>query len=295
MGINQAPGVRASPMLINGKPGDTVSALDRGLQYGDGLFETLAVDGGKLALWERHMRRLMSGCYQLGLRPPSQELLFSECCAVVGTGQRGVLKILLTRGVGGRGYRPSSAAGPTRIVVFHPWPEHPGRWWRDGIRLRVCATRLGYSPALAGLKHLNRLEQVLARAEWDDPEIAEGVMLDSSGHVVEGTMTNLFLLRDGALITPDLSRCGVVGVMRGVVMDAAREQGIPVVESTLALPELARADAIFVTNSLIGIWPVRELEGRRFDLDAIPDGLEEAVTAAAGLGTHPGISRRGQS
>ncbi len=161
--------------------------------------------------------------------------------------------------------------------------------------MRVCATRLGDSPALAGLKHLNRLEQVLARAEWDDPEIAEGLMLNSSGHVVEGTMTNLFLLREGALITPELSRCGVVGVMRGVVMDAARKKGIPVVERTLALQELASANAIFVTNSLIGIWPVRELEGRPFDLDAIPNGLKEAATTAAGLGTHPGIFRRGQS
>lgn len=282
-------------MLINGKPGDTVSALDRGLQYGDGLFETLAVDGGKPALWERHMRRLMSGCCRLGLPIPPQKLLFSECCAVIGAGERGVLKILLTRGIGGRGYRPASAAEPTRIIAFHPWPEHPGRWWRDGIRLRVCATRLGDSPALAGLKHLNRLEQVLARAEWDDPEIAEGLMLNSSGHVVEGTMTNLFLLREGALITPELSRCGVVGVMRGVVMDAARKKGIPVVERTLALQELASANAIFVTNSLIGIWPVREFEGRPFDLDAIPNGLEEAATTAAGLGTHPGIFRRGQS
>jgi 4-amino-4-deoxychorismate lyase len=282
-------------MLINGKPGDTVSALDRGLQYGDGLFETLAVVGGEPALWERHMRRLESGCRRLGLPSPPHELLLSEWCAAIGAGQRGVLKILLTRGVGGRGYRPPSTAEPTRIIVFYPWPEYPQHWWRDGIRLRVCATRLGENPALAGLKHLSRLEQVLARAEWDDPGIAEGLMLNPSGHVVEGTMTNLFLLRDGTLITPDLSRCGVAGIMRGVVMDMARERGIPVTERTLALQELARADALFVTNSLIGIWPVRELDGRRFNLDAIPDGLGEAVTTVASRGMHPGIARQGHA
>lgn len=279
-------------MLINGKPGDTVCALDRGLQYGDGLFETLAVAGGRPALWERHMRRLMSGCRRLGLPAPPRELLFSECRAVSAAGQRGVLKILLTRGAGGRGYRPASAAEPTRIVVFHPWPEYPQQWWRDGIRLRICVTRLGENPALAGLKHLNRLEQVLARAEWDDPGIAEGLMLDFSGQVVEGTMTNLFLLRDGALLTPDLGRCGVAGVMREVVMDVARERGIPVAESNLTLQELEQADALFMTNSVIGIWPVMALEGRRFDLDAIPDGLAAAMSTAAGLGRCPGFARR---
>ncbi len=241
------------------------------------------------------MQRLESGCRYLGLPFPPHELLFSECCAAIGAGQQGVLKILLTRGVGGRGYRPPSAAEPTRIIVFYPWPEYPQHWWQDGIRLRICATRLGENLALAGLKHLSRLEQVLARAEWDDPGIAEGLMLDSSGHVVEGTMTNLFLLRDGTLITPDLSRCGVTGVMRGVVMDVARERGIPVTERTLALQELASADALFVTNSLIGIWPVRELEDRRFNLNAIPDGLREAVTTAAGLGLHPGLVRAGHA
>ena len=278
-------------MLINGRPGESVSALDRGLHYGDGLFETLAVVSGEPALWKRHMRRLESGCRRLAIPLPDLDLLASECRRLIGTRQLGVLKILLTRGAGGRGYRAPAEPEPTRIVAFHSWPGYPRIWWREGIRLRVCSTRLGDSLALVGLKHLNRLEQVLARAEWEDPEIAEGVMLDSAGHPVEGTMTNLFLMRKGALFTPDLNRCGVSGVMREVVMEVARERGMAVSEATLELQDLEEADALLVTNSLIGIWPVRELQRRCFDPAVIPASFREAVDRAAGLAGEVGEER----
>jgi len=268
-------------MLINGRSETSVSALDRGLQYGDGLFETLAVAVGRPALWERHLQRLESGCRRLAIPPPSRELLFAEAASVIDARQRGVLKILVSRGVGGRGYRPPAPAESTRIVSFHPWPDYPQQWWLEGIRMRVCNTRLGESPALTGIKHLGRLEQVLARAEWDDPEIAEGLMLDITNRPVEGTMSNLFVWRDGNLITP--GRCGVAGVMRGLVMETAREQGIPVQLRDLELDDLEQAEALFMTNSLIGIWPVRELEGRRFDPACIPNALMEAAAAAAGF------------
>ena len=229
------------------------------------------------------MRRLESGCQRLAIPFPNLELLASECQRVIGVRKQGVLKILLSRGVGGRGYRSPADVQPTRIVVLHPWPDYPRNWWREGIRLRICSTRLGESPALAGLKHLNRLEQVLARAEWDDPQIAEGVMLDGAGRVVEGTMTNLFLLRDGVLFTPGMSRCGVAGVMREVVLEVARERGMAVSETDLVARDLEVADGMFMSNSLIGIWPVRELEGKALDAAAIPKGFREAVERAAGL------------
>jgi 4-amino-4-deoxychorismate lyase len=130
---------------------------------------------------------------------------------------------------------------------------------------------------LAGIKHLNRLEQVLARSEWDDPEIAEGLMLDTEGRVVEGTMSNLFLVRDRTLLTPDLSCCGVAGIMRGLVLDLARELGIRVVECALVPADLEVVDALFVTNSLIGLCPVQELDGRSYAVDAIPETLRRAV------------------
>lgn len=265
-------------MHISGRPGYGISVADRGLQYGDGLFETIAVTGGgSPCLWDRHMQRLQTGCRRLGIACPPPEQLLSDCLRETAGRKRGVLKLLLTRGAGGRGYRPPAAAEPTCIVAFHAWPDYPSRWWRDGIRLRFCSTPLGENPVLAGIKHLNRLEQVLAQAEWNDPEIAEGLMSDTGGRVVEGTMSNLFLVRDETLLTPDLSRCGVAGVMRGLVLDLAREQGIYLAERAIVPADLETADALFVTNSLIGLWPVRELERRHYTVDAIPVRLRRAL------------------
>ena len=268
-------------MRINGKLGDRVSATDRGLQYGDGLFETIAVVGGGPCLWTRHLHRLQSGCRRLAIPCPPPEQLLSNCQKEIGFRERGVLKLVLTRGRGGRGYRPLPRVEPTCIIAFHPWPDYPDQWNRLGIRLRLCDTPLSENPVLAGIKHLNRLEQVLAQSEWNDPEIAEGLMLDSRGQIVEGTMTNLFLVRGGVLMTPDLRRGGVAGVMRGLVLDLAREEGITVKQGTVSPADLAAAEALFVTNSLIGLWPVQELEGQYYSLTAIPPRLRRAVEQKA--------------
>lgn len=246
--------------LINGRPGDTLAAGDRGLHYGDGLFETLAVRGGACEFWDRHLQRLRRGCERLRIPMPDTELLIQESHRLTQEQPRAVLKILITRGSGGRGYRVPEQVQPTRILRLTEWPEHPAANAETGVRLRLCAQRLGGNPSLAGLKHLNRLEQVLARMEWDDPAIAEGVMLDQAGQVIEGTFTNVFMAKQGRLLTPRLDQCGVAGVMRGVVMDLARAAGIDCEERALPLDELFAADEIFLTNSLIGIWPVREFE-----------------------------------
>ena len=203
--------------LINGVAATCIDAHDRGFHYGDGLFETFAVSNGEPAMWDMHMQRLLLGCQRLGFPAPDPTLLRSEAlslCAVPDAPARGVLKIIITRGGGGRGYRaPSPSAvlatgGVTRMLALYPWPDYPAAFWSEGVAVRVCATRLGCNPALAGIKHLNRLEQVLARNEWDDASVAEGLMLDPQGSVIEGTMTNLFVVRNGQLLTPDVSQCG---------------------------------------------------------------------------------------
>lgn len=270
-------------LLVNGQPRATVSTGDRGLHYGDGLFETLAVVEGQPCLWDRHVARLVAGCQRLGIPKIGIESLTAEVQAMVAGQPSGVLKILITRGSGGRGYRPPQDVEPTRILSVHPRPDYPADWWRAGVRVRWCRTPLGIHPALAGLKHLNRLEQVLARAEWNDPEVAEGLMQDTEGHWVEGTQTNLFLVREGSLLTPRLSRCGIAGVMRGLVMERACRYGLRVAEADIGTVDLAKAQGLFLTNSLIGIWPVRELEGYHYDPDALgldmrSDLLREAFT-----------------
>lgn len=262
--------------LINGDPRGHIEHDDRGLLYGDGVFETVAVRNGQPLSWDRHMRRLHHGCARLAITAPDIALLHAEALHVAHGAPRAVLKIIITRGPGARGYRAAAHAAPTRVLSVHPWPDYPEAFNHAGVAVRVCATRLGKNPALAGIKHLNRLEQVLARGEWDDPEIAEGLMLDSAGHVIEGTFSNIFAVRDGMLITPDLTACGVAGIRRELILEYAHGAAIPVTIAPLPLSELLDMHEIFLCNSLIGVWPVRELAGKPF----APGPLTRRIAAA---------------
>ena len=264
-------------MLINGRHQDWVFAQDRGMQYGDGLFETIAVRDGRPCLWREHLARFASGADRLGIPLPDTRLLQRESRTVIGTARRGVLKLTLTRGVGGRGYRPPPQPTPTRLVAFQPWPSYPTSWSRQGVSAISCRTRLGENRALAGIKHLNRLEQVLARAEWSDPAIAEGILRDTSDRVVEATMSNLFLWTGKRLLTPQLERCGVRGLVRDLVLQIATEQGLPAAETVVRHEDLTAAEALFLTNSLIGVWPVVRFDWREKDTRALPATLLEAV------------------
>lgn len=250
-------------MLVNGEPRTGVPVSDRGLAYGDGLFETLAVRHGEPLHWGRHMARMAEGCRRLGLPMPETTLWLAEARRVLAAGSYPVLKLMLTRGEGPRGYRPPSSPRPTRIVAGQQVAASPDP---DGMDVRICRTRLGCNPLLAGIKHLNRLEQVLARGEWQD-EFHEGIMLDIEDHVVEGTMSNLFLVRHGALHTPMLDRCGVAGITRARVMEAARALNVAVHEGRYRLADLHGAQGLFLTNTLIGLCPVVNLDGRGLPCD----------------------------
>lgn len=267
-------------ILVNGREQGHIAVADRGLQYGDGLFETIAVIGGEPRLWKRHWQRLAAGCQRLGITGVDHDVLRGEVDGVCNGMERGVLKIIVTRGEGGRGYRPPQSVEATRIVATHPWPSYPETHWRQGVAMRTCTTRLGRNTALAGLKHLNRLEQVLARCEWDDADIAEGVMFDIDGNVISGTMSNLFMVESGRLMTPALSQCGVAGVMRGVILDIAAQAGISCQETTTSRHALLRADEVFMTNALVGIWPVRCIDQQEYDLGPLTKLLSEQLRGA---------------
>jgi len=266
-------------ILVDGVAQPQVDAGDRGLHYGDGLFETLAVFAGKIRCWEDHWRRLSEGCQRLGLPCPDQGLLEREVSELSKHARRKVVKILLTRGSGPRGYRIYPEATPRRILVASDWPDYPPQHAEKGVRVRLCQTRLGHNFALAGLKHCNRLEQVLARQEWRD-EAEEGLMLDPDGNVIEGTMSNVFLVRGDTLVTPDLSQCGVAGVTRQRIIDRSPQLGIPVEVSKVGLEQVYEAQALFLCNTLIGLWPIRSFEDRSYPpSDLLPtlrtiDGLE---------------------
>lgn len=268
-------------MLINGESAAHIPATDRGLQYGDGLFETIAVVASSPCLWERHYKRLKHGGSRLGIEIPSASTLLKEIQQEIGTAEKGVIKLIVTRGEGARGYAPSKNSMPNRVVQFSPWPEYPTEFQTNGVKARVCSTRLGANQALAGIKHLNRLEQVIARSEWDDPTMKEGLMLDARGRVIEGTMSNIFMLKDGTLHTPDLTESGVAGVMRGLVLDIAQEQGLDINIGHLPLSEVLYADSLMLTNSLIGIWPVKSLDDREYDLTNLNRELISDVMRSA--------------
>ncbi|MHC2147908.1 aminodeoxychorismate lyase [Pseudomonas sp. 210_17 TE3656] len=241
---------------IDGQPAQAVNLQSRALAYGDGLFETIAVRAGRPSLLEYHLERLALGCQRLAISA-DHGLIRDELCRYASLLGDGVLKLILVRGDSQRGYAPAAGVAPRRILQGSPLPAYPAQHAEHGIRLFPCSTRLAEQPLLAGLKHLNRLEQVLARAEWQDAEHAEGLMRDVSGRIIEGVYSNLFLVHGAELLTADLSRCGVAGVMRAALIEHAAKSGIALHITDLSLQDLEQADEVFVCNSVYGVWPVR--------------------------------------
>lgn len=240
----------------------SVAVTDRGLAYGDGLFETVRIAGNRPVLFEAHLARLTASATALGIAfdAKATAAVFAEF--VAGSGDA-VAKIILTRGSSGRGYLPDPDASPTLIFTLHPPMSWSAELARQGIVVAICQQPLGISPLLAGHKHLNRLEQVLLRRELAMyPEAHEALVADIEGHVVEGVFSNVFWVQDGVLHTPRLNRAGVRGVMRQVVCDEALRAGIPFEEGAYRLAHVVAADEVFFCNSLYGIWPVRCLADR---------------------------------
>ena len=241
--------------LVNGVRSEQLPADDRGLAYGDGLFETFRVSNGRVTLEDLHFQRLQRGAERLRLSIDVSELR-REVAEVSSTLSEGVLKLTVTRGSGPRGYLLPEPQRPVRIIQTGPLPAYLDAYQRDGVRLFRCKTTLARQPLLAGIKHLNRLEQVLARAEWSDPNIAEGLLSDTEGAIIEGTMSNVFLRIDGGWVTPDLSQSGVQGVMRDYLIQNIREAGQPVSVRRIDQRELASCSEWFCCNSVMGVWPV---------------------------------------
>lgn len=265
---------------LDGQPATGLPVEDRGLAYGDGLFETIRVEDGRPRLLDRHLQRLVDGLQRLGI-PCDLPLIRAELLAFSRELGAGVVKLVITRGSGLRGYAPPQPCQPRRLMLGAPLPAYPVANGLSGIRLFPCATRMSEQPLLAGIKHLNRLEQVLARAEWNDSRYAEGLLCDYSGRVIEGVFSNLFIVRQGVLLTASLERCGVAGVMRAELMGLARRLGISVVVRDLRYDELLSADEVFVCNSLYGIWPVTALAEHAWPVGALTRKLQAVLAELA--------------
>lgn len=272
-----------SIVSINGQISGKISARDRGLMYGDGLFETFAFRQNKFELKELHLERLVEGCKRLRI-PISLHLIKNELAEFqhkltsLGVSQA-VVKLIITRGIGSRGYGIHDCGEPTRIIMNDLWPIAFESLDKDGVEIRLCETRISRSIDLAGLKHLNRLEQVLARSEWDNPAIVEGLLMDEQENLIEGTYSNLFIVNAKSEIqTPSLQYSGVAGVMRRNIMEnIAPKLGLTVSPTLIDRQQLASANEVFLTNSIIGILPVISCLDLRWGVGDVTKSLQWAL------------------
>lgn len=269
---------------MNGVNCQTISILDRGLAYGDGLFETLLYTSGQIVLLEAHLARLQAGAERLRL-PFALDVLQNELqsflCEAEAEGLLGhsgaaVVKIILSRGIGGRGYAfPQDQSASQRVLMLFDHPSYSCSNRDEGVAIRFCDTPVSVNTALAGLKHLNRLDSVMARNEWSDPHIVEGLMLDDGGFVIEGTMSNLFIVKDDVLITPLLHRAGVEGVMRAHVLNLADQHKVETrIKVNLRTEQLLDADEVFICNSVFGVWPVTQLESKQWPVGMLTQAFQ---------------------
>lgn len=263
------------PIWINGEVSDRLPADDRGLAYGDGVFETIRV-APRPVLEQFHFDRLAKGLAALGL-VIDQTMLYRFYSDYLNQHQPELIKLIITRGSGGRGYLPPEKPAPNIIVQGFALPEYPAEWQRQGIDLFLCDTPLSVNPSLAGIKHLNRLEQVLARREFATAPCQEGLMANAEGKWLEGTMSNLFLVNAGTLYSPPLEQCAVNGTMQRFILNCCRDMGAPLVTCDITSQQLQNMDIIFVCNSVFGLWRVKSLVGKTLSPTGSDDSQKRSV------------------
>ncbi|MFK7731647.1 MAG: aminodeoxychorismate lyase [Pseudomonadales bacterium] len=272
--------VDSLPWMINGDYQLSLSVTDRGFHYGDGLFETLRVNNQVVVNYAEHLLRLDSGLKTLNI-PAPLHMIESHLAKYLRDNALPALsrlKIIVSRGGPAAGYVSEPSMQATIAIGAAPYKDIDDSKRQGGITLRFCTMRLSSNSVLAGIKHLNRLEQVLARSEWQDDSIFEGLMFDADDSIVEGTMSNLFLVENSVLKTPKLDNCGVRGVMRGVIIDCiAPELGLRVEELTLSRDNLRLADEVFISNSLIGAVPVRQCEEFSWSPGPVCSRIQNAI------------------
>lgn len=224
---------------------------DRGLAYGDGVFETILIHAGEPVWWHEHWQRLLRGAQVLKIPAPNESIVRDACNKLLKNSDRCILKIILTRGSGGRGYAAPPHPEPSLILSLHQAPATI----REPVQLRWCETRLARQPLLAGIKHLNRLEQVLARSEWQDDSIFDGLMCDSDDNVVCTSSANVFVKIQGQWFSPKIDQAGIAGIARAWVFAHWPQ----VQEAHLSRLQIQHAEAIFICNAVRGILAVNRL------------------------------------
>ena len=264
--------------LLNGEPASRLIPLDRACQFGDGLFETMAVRAGRPCLWGYHLRRLQHGCERLGLPPVEPGLLWRESLQLAQGREQAILKIIISAGSSDRGYARDPAAAPGRWLGIGDWPRSGPLAADRPLVVQECRIRLGSQPLLGGIKHLNRLEQVLARRELGE-DADEGIVCDSQGRPLEGIAANLLLRLDDRYLTPPIDEAGVAGTVRQLLLDAADRLDLPLKVQALSMDQLYRGRALFMTSALLGIRPVARIGGHVFPLSCRTPELDRLHAA----------------
>ena len=263
--------------LINGKPSLGLSVLDRGLSYGDGVFRTFLVKNGTPQHWALQYQKLHQDCQALSIECPSDDVLLQDIKCLFNDHSDAVAKIIVTRGESSRGYAVPADIQTNRVLIKSAPPMYPASNEAQGVNLHLCELRLGLQPRLAGVKHLNRLENVLARMEWSDTGIADGLLLDVNGDVIECTMSNIFARFGKNLATPRLDQCGVAGVTRARIIESAALLNLNIKIEALSLEKLMQADEIIICNSLYGVWQVVHLNGKQWPKQILDAQLREIL------------------
>jgi len=259
-------------VLINGVESKYIDAMDRGLAYGDGLFSTMKVQSGQIQLWDFHLQRLQLGAQRLSFPEVDWALLTHEVNHVaqrIADKKQHVIKIIITRGSGGRGYSSAGCDSPQRIISTGNYPDFYRQWQCEGIELIQCESQLAINKQLAGLKTLNRLEQVLIKKELESKQALEGIVCDNNGYVIEACTANVFIYLDNQWKTPLLDGSGVAGVLRRQVIERALQAGMTIVEEPIHISRLAHAQAICLSNALMGIVPVKQYQQSVFNSESL--------------------------
>lgn len=265
---------------INGQENDVLPVSDRGLAYGDGVWETIVIRNHQLKQLEKHLQRLQKGLCALAINNLDLDAVTQALSELETKHQNVIVKLIVTRGDAKRGYTYDTETPCRWILSTHDMPEYPDSYVDKGISLFQCETRLALNPRLAGFKHLNRLEQVLARAEFST-EFQEGLVLDYNNHVIEGTMSNVFVItQNDRIITPDLSACGIAGVARSCIIEHCRDLGQVVEVKSLTLEDINHAKGLFLSNSVIKIWPVKQYLNQQFAIPKIIRTLQGQVNTS---------------
>jgi 4-amino-4-deoxychorismate lyase len=254
-------------IIINGQFQDCIDVTERALQYGDGCFTTMAFTQGKLQLWSKHLARLQHNCQRLAINFNQWQALQDSALSLIAKAEyeSGVIKIIISRGKGGRGYSPLNVTEPSYILSCHVLPVHYASWQKQGISLGLSPIKLAMQPLLAGLKHLNRLEQVLVKQALDLTEFEDALVCDTSGNIVEASAANVFWLHKGQWFTPSLENSGVEGVMRNEVCELLSTLSQPVTETKQKFTVDFAAEEMFICNALMTIVPVTSLSAPTFN------------------------------